>query len=202
MGTNYYCRKIPSRKRKLELCDLIRNSEDWRNIREEIHKTFDSFDILESKEFTEGQIHLGKRSGGWKFLWNPNIYIINNYHFEETLIEPGHTKYRSIKDPDTYYSIYPLTKDGIWNFINQSDIEVYDEYDEKQDKREFFNMALDWGKENGLDGKTYHTQDNRKYLNPEDKYIRALSKCGYTIEFPYTDFYSDGLRFATFNEFS
>ena len=77
MGTNYY--RIPSveemEKRKQELIDNI-NSLDIspasieRNFATiEKENNFDFHSIWDI--FTEdSNIHLGKRSGGWKFLWN------------------------------------------------------------------------------------------------------------------------------------
>jgi hypothetical protein len=79
MGTNYY--RIPSveemEKRKQELIDNI-NSIDispssierkFATIQKE--NDWDNYSIWDL--FTDGtNIHLGKRSSGWKFLWNFN----------------------------------------------------------------------------------------------------------------------------------
>jgi len=66
MGTNYY--RIPSveemEKRKQELINNI-NSIDISQLSIESNSIWDLF--------TDGtNIHLGKRSSGWKFLWNFN----------------------------------------------------------------------------------------------------------------------------------
>jgi hypothetical protein len=64
MGTNFYARIIPSEKAKQELIDAIND---------------DQYDVIEDlaselygarNEYTGigARIHLGKRSGGWKFL--------------------------------------------------------------------------------------------------------------------------------------
>lgn len=210
MGTNYYCRKIPTKQRKAELCELINTSNNFDEIMQQISYTYGGFRLDIDNKPIGGVIHLGKRSGGWKFLWNPNVYVERHGHLESEELEPGHTKSWWIEEPDTYYHIYPLTKEGIWNFINQEDIEVFDEYGELQDKKEFFEMALHWTTWNGeeaYDGKSYEESLRKKgkpslYLPKEtDKDVQILKKCGYKVEWPFTDFYSDELRFSTNNEF-
>lgn len=210
MGTNFYCRIIPTKQRKSYLCDLINNSNDFDKIKTEIGKTYDSFQIDFDKRPCGGVIHLGKRSAGWKFLWNPNIYIINQGHTEKELIEPGHYRYNWIEEDPIHYYIYPLTKKGIWNFINKDNIELYDEYGEIQNKDTFFKEALNWNTWNGeeaWDGKTYEESKGESpsqdiYHYKDSKYIKMLTKEGFKVEWPYTDFYSDDLRFATNTDFS
>lgn len=208
MGTNYYARVIPTKKRKLELAALL-NTDNWNNILNEVHKTYGSFRI-ECGEPFGGKIHLGKRSGGWKFLWNPNIYIIHKGHTEWIDNEDGSKTGNWIEDPSEHFYLYPLTKEGIKSFIDRPDIEVYDEYGEKQDKDVFFKEALEWttwrGKE-AWDAKSYHEYEeakgNRLWIpSGNDEYTRALRAEGFEVNWPYSDFYSDGLRFATYNEFS
>ena len=207
MGTNYYAHKIPTKKRKLELASLI-NTEDFDNIVEEINKTFGKFG-MDCGNSTGGIIHLGKQSAGWKFLWNPNIYTIHNGHMEYE--DEEHTRGRFVPDPDTYYKLYPLTKEGIWNFINAPDIVIYDEYGEKQNKEEFFNNTINsntWRGREAWDSKSYTEWEREK--NPywrtfrcESNLINKLIEEGYKmISEDNSDFYSDGLRFSTNTEFS
>lgn len=217
MGTNYFARIIPTKKRKKELCNLINNSMDFNKIQEEISNTYGSIQYSsDMKEGNYGEVHLGKRSAGWKFLWNPNIYEIRNGHTVPEEIEPGVTRFNWVDDPLTSEYIYPLTKKGIKEFIDRADIEVWNEYGEKQDKEEFFNMAVNWitwtdhntGKEKeAWDGKSYELWEqeqnpSRKNLNYRTEYCDFLTDLGYNIEWPYTDFYSDGLRFSTNTSFS
>ena len=69
MGTGFYARIIPKEDEKNELINKIINNK------------FDEIEDLASElygnrnEYTRkgNVIHLGKRSCGWKFLWNPNI---------------------------------------------------------------------------------------------------------------------------------
>lgn len=203
MGTNYYARKIPTKKRREELCDLIMNTNDFRSILEEVNSTYTKAEYpSEIEEGKYGVIHLGKASAGWKFLWNPNIYKLRQGHTEKT--ESGS---RWIEDPPKALFIYPLTKAGIKAYIDQPDIEVYDEYGEKQDKEEFWNYAINhitWynrktGKEEeAWDGKAYELAEPSKYHFGLNEYNLWLRELGYNVEWPYTDFYSDGLRFAAY----
>lgn len=77
MGTNYY--RIPSveemEQRKTKLIEAIKDLELSPSMIESrfanIERGFDRYSAWD--EFTENtSIHLGKRSGGWKFLWDFN----------------------------------------------------------------------------------------------------------------------------------
>lgn len=199
MGTNYYLRKIPTKKRRQELCGLIMNTNDWDKILDEITSTYGSFNFY--GEPYGGQIHLGKSSGGWKFLWNPNIYIKRNGH--SIIIEKGenYTKYGWEDDPDTLFQLYPLTKSGITDFVKNPEYEVYDEYGEMQNKDEFLDFAFN---KKGFDGKSYQEKypNHCSHYTNKSEYIQFLIDNGYDIDYPYFDFYSDDLRFATNTDFS
>lgn len=200
MGTNYYARIIPKEEDIKKLHELI-NLNDFKAIREKTCELYERFEPYSADAEPTGYIHLGKRSGGWKFLWNPNIYMIRNGHTEE--IDPGY--FRFVPDPDTPYYIYPLTKKGIKNFIDREDIEIFDEYDEKQDKEEFFNMALDWitwEDEEAWDSDTYHlAYPDEKDWNCKNEYTDFLESLGYKLSKNKSDFYSDSLRFSTSTDF-
>ena len=101
MGTNYYLKK---KKKK-------------RNIKEEISKIIDNEDISSLKEYVEElyqktNIHIGKKSYGWKFLFNAN---------------------------DCKY--YNLTKESIINFIKENDSIIMDEYGREISIDDFFLMV-------------------------------------------------------------
>lgn len=211
MGTNFYGRIIPTKERRKELSELILNSDDWDKIKEEITQTYAKFEIDYNGNPIGGEVHLGKRSGGWKFLWNPNIYIIRHGHSIKEEVEPNVWKYHWIQEPDTYYKVYPLTKKGITDFVMREDVQVIDEYGEIQNKEGFLDEAFNWttwGDKEAFDGKTYEEEQIAKgepssYLpKSNSEYNNALRACGFDVEWPYTDFYSDGLRFSTSNEFS
>jgi hypothetical protein len=211
MGTNFYARVIPTHERKEELKNLI-DEGDFGKIREEIFKTYDSFHPYDMDEPITGIIHLGKRSGGWKFLWNPNIYRIRCGHTECIDNGNGSKTYKFIPEPDKAYYLYPLTKEGIKNFIDQDFIEVYDEYGEKQDKDEFFKEAVEWTKwKDWTTGEEIEAYDSASYekehpgeshLCLDNDYTRLLTKEGFEFTSKtHSDFYSDGLRFSTSVEF-
>ena len=74
MGTNYYGRIIPTKERKEQIKQAVDNDE-FDEIQSLVSMTYSSPQYYyNNKTFAGGEIHLGKRSGGWKFLWNPNWY--------------------------------------------------------------------------------------------------------------------------------
>ena len=200
MGTNFYARIIPKEDEKNELINKIVNNQ------------FDEIVDLASALYGERNqytrkgnvIHLGKRSAGWRFLWNPNVI-----KYWDGYLDPKTKEYVSVNG---YDYVYPLTKQGITNFCNREDVIITDEYGEQQDPKEFLEMAFSWGEPDGYTGKTYeesHKEDScyRNYYW-SDKYQRRMHTkddemwfdLGYIVE--YYDFEADGLRFSTSINFS
>ena len=182
MGTNFYARIIPKESDKQALIEAINN--DQSDLVEELTQK-----LYGTRNEYTGQgsrIHLGKRSGGWKFLWNPNVVKV----WDSDACEYAHNY------------VYPLTKEGIMKFVMRDDVVITDEYGEVWDNWEFFNEALNWCKD-GLDGKEYQTNpkyaDNRGTYYPDTERNNFWRELGYNPE--YYDFYSDGLRFSTSVEF-
>ena len=189
MGTNYYARILPKHERKKELIKAI--EEDKFEV--VTHLTQELYG--DRSTYEEGAvIHLGKRSVGWKFLWNSNVrrrYVDQNKWEAE------------------YF--YPLTKKGISEFLHREDVMIVSEYFsddipiEGQDKddhptaNEFLEMALNWCVD-GYDSKSYCKAfpDSYNYYS-KDRYDFWES---IGIETDAFDFYSDGLRFSTSLEFS
>lgn len=118
MGTNFYA-VVPLKKRELK--ERINSAIDNDNLDE-------ACEILEEAT-SEHEIHLGKRSGGWKFLFNAN---------EE--------KY------------YPLTKDGINKFIDDNNAVIKDEYGRDYTKEEFWEDVKIFN-EKGVDAEGYHREN-------------------------------------------
>lgn len=205
MSTNYYARIIPSKERKEELKKKI-DENDFNSIEALTSELYSRpyFDYGK-QTFVGGCVHLGHRAGGWKFLWNPNWYKKAKGHTEEVFHDGAvHTKY--VSDGYDIFKYYDLNKESIKAFIDREDIVIYNEYNEKQDKEDFFNMALNWGKKDGYDHETYTEKhkDNFYYLSNlyVTDYMTFLKEQGFTLNKGNMDFYSDGLRFATTTDFS
>lgn len=210
MGTNYYARIIPTKKRKDEIKEAI-DDNDFTKIMYLVNNTYGTTTFnFEENKYCGGEIHLGKRSCGWKFLWNPNWYKMYKGHTEWVDNENGGKTGHWIEDGYDIFKYYDLTKESIKNFIDREDVEIYDEYNEKQDKEEFWKMALAWGytgNEVGWDGESYEEWEkkqnpSRRTFDYANEYSRFINDCGFKTNKYNTDFYSDGLRFATSTDFS
>jgi hypothetical protein len=195
MGTNYYARILPTKERKKELNDAI-EANDFHLIRQLTNEMYGRLEkSYDNDELLGGEVHLGKTSYGWKFLWNPNVYVVRNGHMEDV---NGQRRY--IPDPDTPLYLYPLTKQGLHDFIFREDVLIYDGYEELQDKEEFWQMAL---KKEGWDAADYE-RENPRHIYPVTGELTNLLKAeGYKFTTcTNSDFYSDGLRFAGYTDFS
>lgn len=199
MGTNFYARIIPTEEMK----ETLKRAIDNNSYGEIIHLVDTFYGDVHNEcgcGYVGGNVHLGKRSMGWKFLWNPNVYEIPQGHNDED----GQWRW----DPSKSYCYYDLTREGLKKFIDREDVEIYDEYHRLWDKEEFWKMALEWGQEDGWDGDTYEEYEMKKgtarihILRGESSYVRFLESIGYKMNKCCTDFYSDGLRFATTTAFS
>lgn len=186
MSTNYYARIIPKEEDKQKLLDAINNNQ------------YDIIVDLASElygnrnEYTRkgNVIHLGKRSCGWKFLWNSNVIQYCDGYVDE--------KTKEFIPVYKFNKVYPLTKEGISNFVMREDVIIYDEYNELQPKQKFLDMAFSWGQPNGLTSKEY--QENPKYnagryYPIDERDAKKWKDFGVKVE--YYDFESDGLRFST-----
>lgn len=205
MSTNYYAHIIPSKERKKELYDAIK-ADDFKLVEKLTDKMYSTLHRnWDNEEIIGGIVHLGKGSGGWKFLWNPNIFVIRHGHIEEA---GGEREW--VNDPSTGKYMYPLTKKGIKDFIDREDICIYDEYGELQDKGEFWEMALSWGydkDDEGWDSASYEEYERREHNYKQypitGELTDFLRQEGYKFtSITNSDFYSDGLRFSGFTEFS
>jgi hypothetical protein len=194
MGTNFYARIIPKEEDKQKLIDAINDDRD------DLIEDLASELYGRRNEYTRkgNKIHLGKRSGGWKFLWNPNVIRYSDGYFDDN---------KEYVHVYKYDYVYPLTKQGITDFCNRKDVVITDEYGTIYNPEEFLEMAFSWGQPDGYTGKTYEEaqKDHSYYKNYywSEKYQRGMHTkddemwfdLGYVAE--YYDFESDGLRFST-----
>lgn len=119
MGTNYYARIIPSKKRVENLKKLI-SEGNFAKITKNVQEMYGEYVAGESEG---GLIHLGKKSGGWKFLWNPNVsneFSLDNF--------TENKKSKLLKPEYVLHKVYDLTKEGIQKFLQRKDVIITDEY--------------------------------------------------------------------------
>ena len=103
MGTNFYVRIKASEQQKQALRETFEDFIDRRS----------NCEFLELLEDFNKEIHLGKRSCGWQFLWNHN-----------------NGKY------------YDLTLDSIKEFVEANNGLVWDEYGDSYDWNTFINDEI------------------------------------------------------------
>lgn len=115
MGTNFYCRKINRKHRKMFSDDLNELSQyiTYNIDNTELDLVEKVTEFIESNSDLEKEIHLGKRSYGWQFLWD--------YH-------------------DGKY--FNSNLDSIKEFLSQDDIVIYDEYGNFYKVEQLFNDEL------------------------------------------------------------
>lgn len=151
MGTNFYCRKIDRKHRKMFSKDLSALNEHISlnidnpeiNLLEEVNRF-----ISDYRDF-EKEIHLGKRSYGWQFLWDYH----DGKYFNSNL--------NSIKE-----------------FLSQDGIIIYDEYENFYEVEQLFNDELsnclykDAMHDDGMDGKYseyyFKSEDGLRFSKFED----------------------------------
>lgn len=151
MGTNFYCRKINRKHRKMFSDDLNELSQyityNIDNIELDLVEKVKEF--IESNSDLEEEIHLGKRSYGWQFLWDYH----NGKYFKPNL--------ESIKE-----------------FLSQDDIIIYDEYENFYKVEQLFNDELsdclykDAIHNDGMDGEYseyyFKSEDGLRFSKFED----------------------------------
>lgn len=197
MGTNYYARIIPSKERKKEFHDAI-EANDFPLVKKLSDELYGKIELdYDTHEIVGGEVHLGKLSHGWKFLWNPNVFVIRQGHLED-----GPTGRRYVPDPSIPKYLYPLTKEGIRKFIDREDVMILDEYGEEQDKDVFWQEALAW-EPDGWDSASYEKEYKEHIYPVSGELTDLLRQEGYKFtSYSNSDFYSDGLRFAGYTDFS
>lgn len=160
MGTNFYARlSIKSRDLKKAIEYLRYYGEDYGLGRKYV------------------VIHLGKRSAGWKFLFNAN-----------------------------QTRLYELSIEGISKFIKENKARIFDEYKREFGLNEFWNEEVAEFLYTGYDLFSYYEEVKRDNGGKLPGYVYyETNHPSWSIPYnpnKHGEFYSDGLRFTTASEFS
>lgn len=160
MGTNFYLRQKLSDKDKQIVIGLIKSDE---------------YDKV--REMLPNDIHIGKRSGGWKFHWDHNYFKFFKPS-KESLIE--WLKSGQIVDE----SGEEFTFDQFWN--KEIANFLYKGYDLDKYAKE-------------------HPEEHSIYWDVQGRKRKLIEECPELKNFefsPLGELYIDGLRFTIFTDFS
>lgn len=160
MGTNFYAKHIPTEEEYNKMQEALTNRQ-LDKLEELIHDA--------KKEY-----HIGKRSGGWQFLFAPHVKLRSGFHNSGEVVSPWENTLESIKE-----------------YLSRPDVEIYDEYGNKFTPEQFWNEEIGEclynDPENCINGEQYY----KKYPN---------QRSGLFMED--TEFTTDeGLRFSTDEDF-
>lgn len=167
MGMNYYAYVEPESYSKYDLIESIVENNPVK-IQENYVNTI-----------ANNIIHLGKKSAGWKFIWNPNY--VSDYN-------------------RVIFSKYEPTKGGIEKFLTL--VHIYDENGKEYSKEDFLDMAY---KDEGTTTTEYYnkypmesTYDNGKLVLISESIPKKYKK---NFSIGKYEFINDGLHFSSSNEF-
>lgn len=156
MGMNFYAKKITNKETKQRLTNIIKddmptkkelyeliNNGSIENVSQKLYDLWNNFSTTYDEE--NKSIHLGKRSGGWQFLWqfndgkfysdnlnsikeflnNPDYQIVDEsgvvFTTEEFLNdEIGHCLYKTddLWDLEHYWKVNPPVHDCMYSHLN------------------------------------------------------------------------------------
>jgi hypothetical protein len=182
MGTNFYTKIIDSKEEKRSLKKTFNSF-----LKDEISKDA----LISVINNSNKEIHLGKRSAGWQFLWDHN----NGKYYDLTLKDIE----SFIKDKclNTVYDEYGDSYS--WEKFITEEVSSYLYKDNKHWDGESYNKYI---LENSL--KEYITageiEQARRELNSSKEIITIKDK-SYEV-YCYDFITEEGLRFAHFTEFS
>lgn len=161
MGTNFYCRKIPTASEMKQMQQLLAKRQ-YEQLQEMINTA--------AKEY-----HIGKRSGGWQFLFAPHIKRRSGFSNTGQIVSP-----------------WEETIDSIKNYLSREDVEIYNEYGET------FSFYDFWTEEIG----NCLFNDPEKYINSEQYYKKYPSQKSNIFLEPMEFTTEEGLRFSTDEDFA
>lgn len=217
MGTNYYLRIPPTAKRKKQLKKAIDN-DNYSDIVSLVESTYQSpgeYNPERVKNGNFGLLHLGKRSGGWRFLWNIHVYkqIVkvgkdyqqSIYEFYNDYTPKGiYTKLKSFKDA---YIVdeYNIDAPPLSGYIPQNESELVkdpaylDKYEHSGQWtiEGFMQMATQWGEEYTIDNQYTQREDQYYYLDHEPDWHNIFTARHPNAIYRYGDYWLDNMRFAS-----
>ena len=161
MGTNFYARHIPTEQEYEAMQQKI------------VERNLDELQKLLNEVRTE--YHIGKRSGGWQFLFAPHIKLRVGFWNSGQVVSPWENTLESIKE-----------------YLSRPDVQICDEYGRTFTPEEFWNEevgdALYNDPENYINGDQYYQK------HPEERRYMYLSDTEFTTD--------EGLRFSTDEDFA
>lgn len=157
MGTNYYIRRQLSQNEKYTIIQSIVNDD------------YEKAKIIINQK--DSEVHIGKRSAGWKFLWNVNKF-----------------KY------------FHPNKESFIKFLKTYG-QIFDEYGREYSFEEFWNNEVGEFLYTGLDLKSYYEENKELYkYHPEDKELIPFKNLNLNIN-EHGEFYLDDMRCCINDEF-
>lgn len=178
MGTNFYFIMTEPEEEKaiddaiFEYYDAIRNDNDMTP--GDKHKLLENLVYGISEHLSESKIHLGKRSGGWQFLWNHN-----NFKW------------------------YGITLESIIEFLRTTRGVIVNEYGDEFTLKQFIEEeigdAMYHDTERYINSTDYHRQNPNafRFSTP-----REITFDGVRYTSAYGDYNIGDIRFSTSTEFS
>lgn len=159
MGTNFYARHIPSELEYARMQEALTNRELDR--------------LRELLDASQKKYHIGKRSGGWQFLFAPHIKLRTGFGNSGQIVSPWENTLESIKD-----------------YLSRPDVEIRNEYDEVFTPEQFWTEEIGYCLYNDPD----------KYINGKQYYEKYPHEARMVLED--TEFTTEeGLRFSTDEDF-
>lgn len=132
MGTNYYWRPLVTEEEREKILEKVKNSKTIQEIKDFIY-----YDLLNERK---SEIHIGKSSHGWQFLFNLGI---RNYTHGQSLKKEDIDKwFRSGVIFDEYGD--EISVDDFWALVDyKKDDMDYNEYDKKYPEESYYCRGYD-----------------------------------------------------------
>lgn len=165
MGTNFYMKRIPTEDdiQMMSTLALERKLDELQTFVNELNK----------------EIHIGKRSCGWKFLFNHQ----DGKYFD------------------------PKSQESLKAWLSDPHYQIEDEYGGKLTFEEFWDMVREWdaNPNNNWDDSAYYkyerSRGNGQFEHPCCPSVAYEIYNMFGVRPLYHDFWLDGLRYSTSTEF-